>query len=40
MDRTFVAITLYVGNRFGRLAALAIILLVFGALVWRITGAA
>lgn len=36
----FVAVTLYVGNRFGRLAALAIILLVFGALVWRITGAA
>jgi hypothetical protein len=36
----FVALTLYVGNRYGRVAALAIILIVFGSIVWQIPGAA
>lgn len=36
----FVATTLYVGKRFGRLAGLAVIFLAFGVFVWRITSAA
>lgn len=36
----FVAATLYIGKRFGGLAALVVILLVFSVVVWRITSAA
>ena len=36
----FVAAALSVGNRFGRIAAVAFILLVFGIIVWRASSAA
>jgi hypothetical protein len=36
----FIATALYVGNRFGRIAAVAFILLVFSTIVWRTSSAA
>ncbi len=32
----FIAVTLYAGNKFGRLAAYAIVVLVFGLILWRV----